>query len=91
METEKQISRINDGNMARLILQNLGPILDGIYKECQARFLNDFRQGHLNEAKSLAYAAELSILENIEVRLKAKIGLADRVYVERQHDDRDII
>lgn len=68
-----------DGNLARLVLSNLSPILDSIKLEAQARFMNEFKLGSLDATKSLAYAAELRILEDIENRLKAQINRAERI------------
>jgi hypothetical protein len=85
--TERDLARFNDGKMASLILSNLSPILESIKTEAQARFLNEFKDGKLDATKSLAYAAELRILEEIENKLKSKINTADRTIVERQHDD----
>lgn len=76
---------IADGNLARLMLSNLGPILESIKTEAQTRFMTEFKVGTLDATKSLAYAAELRILEDIENRLKAQISKADRISRQREN------
>ena len=82
--TERDLSRINDGKMARLILSHLGPILDGIKAEAESRFVGQFRDGKLDSGNSLAYAAVIGTIEDIKNKLAAKVNTADRVFNERE-------
>jgi hypothetical protein len=89
LSIESDNSAIGDGALARLLLTNLSPILESLEKESKARYLSEFKLGTLNEAKCLAYFAELGILENIENRLKSRITKADRVSLGRVNDSRN--
>lgn len=81
-EIERDLSRINDGKMARLILSNLSPILDQIKVEAENRFVSQFKEGKLDQGNSLAYAAVIGTIEDIKNKLMAKINMADRVFKE---------
>lgn len=74
----KEIARINDGKLARLLLSNLGPILDQIKTEAESKFIGQFKSGKLDQGNSLAYAAVIGTIEDIQNRLRQKINTADR-------------
>lgn len=74
----RELSIINDGKLANLLLSSLGPILDQIKKEAEARFLGQFRTGKLDQGNSLAYAAVVGTIEDITNRLRQKINSSDR-------------
>jgi hypothetical protein len=88
VDTERDLSRINDGKMARLILSNLSPILDEIKQEAEQRFVSQFKSGKLDQGNSLAYAAVIGTIEDITNKLMAKVNMADRVFKERDNDGR---
>jgi hypothetical protein len=87
--TERELTRINEGNMARMLLSNLEPILDQIKTEAEMRFVGQFREGKLDQGNSLAYAAVIGTLEDIKNRLRAKVGAANRMITERSSGGTD--
>jgi hypothetical protein len=84
----KPLAIINDGKLARLMLQSLSPMIEDIKKEAEARFLGQFRSGKLDSGNSLAYAAVLGTIEDIVNRLQQKISASDR-QLERGSSGRD--
>lgn len=75
--TEKQLSQLNEGREAHLTLRGIGPIIEQQALEIIRKFKMEFRGGTLDLSKSLAFAAELCTIEDIENKLKQKINVAE--------------
>ena len=85
-DLEKKMTQMNDGRTARLILSHLSPTLEKLKLESEAQFLNEFSSGSLDLSKSLAYAAKLSTIRDIENELRSKINVSDRLITEGQNE-----
>lgn len=76
--TEKQLSQINEGRQARLTLNGVGPIMQAQFQEALNIFKNHYRAGTLDLSKSLAFGATITMIEDIENKLRQKIQLAEK-------------
>lgn len=76
---EKRLTVSNEGRMSSMLLSNLRPILDLLTQEVLVSIKQDFREGKPELSKMLANSARLCTLEDIEIRLKQKIKVAERL------------
>lgn len=76
---EKDITTMNIGKKAGMVLEYLNPLIDDQKEIIVTRMKNMYREGSATEPKLFSIAGELVALDDLKNRITNKIKQADRI------------
>lgn len=79
---EDQLSQVNQGRTASIILNWLDPVIKKLEEEALQRLKSLYRSGNYSESKLASGVAELIAIDSMKDKLKAMVNAADSISKE---------